>query len=66
MQLHLEYHTQFWASQYVRGLATLVRVRQMATRVMKELEPHTYKERMTELGLFSIEKAQVSSMCMNT
>lgn len=26
----------------------------------------SYEERLTELGLFSIQKAQMSSMCMNT
>ncbi|KAJ7419876.1 hypothetical protein BTVI_23631 [Pitangus sulphuratus] len=54
---HLECYVPFWAPQYKRDLELLEQVRWKVTKVIKGLECLSYKERLWELGLFSLKNS---------
>lgn len=47
-----------WILQYKRFMSILERVQCSATNMFKGLEPLSYMEMLTELGLFNLEKVE--------
>lgn len=54
------YYDQLWETHFKKDVDKLKRVQRRAARMIRGLKNMTYKKRLKELGLFSLEKRRLS------
>lgn len=58
VRLHLESSVHFWAHHYKEDIEVLENAQRRIMELMKGLEPKSYKKRLRDLDIFSLEKSQ--------
>ena len=56
---HLEHHIQMGSPQYRKDMDLLERDQRRVAEMIQGMEYHSYKDRLRELGLFSLEKRRL-------
>jgi len=55
VRLHLEYCVQFWSPYLRKDILAFEGVQRRFTRLIPEMRGLTYEERLSRLGLYSLE-----------
>jgi len=56
---HLKYCVQLWSTQHKKDMELLEQVQRRATKMIRRMEHLSYKDRLRQLGLFSLEKRKI-------
>ena len=56
---HLKYCIRMWSPQYRRDMDLLECIQRRATKMIQGMEHLPYKDRLRELGLFSVDKRRL-------